>query len=323
MNTWKRCANVRQEGESGIIELKAIESVAETNEVDDVCDDPEIVKLMVEYFYHFDYLPGAHDRLEHSAPKKNAVEQIDRLAGLTSQDIASEGDGDLSAETLANSHPPPAGQQNYIIEHAKVFAMTVKYQVDGLRQLARSKFFDETINHEAWKHHNFAQTISVIYNSTVEDVEDLREIVIDLLDAHLEGLTHKDDIETVICSTPHLSYNLLKRSRMIPRDRARAGEPLYRECSTCHKGFPSNHDGLAGSDPVGWLYCSIHCNNNWKSASDFQKQMSQIRLLERCFSEISTEERDPLLDYSGIATSSCPSIPALPLPLKLSLYDTN
>jgi hypothetical protein len=46
-----------QEGESGVIELKAARSDGETSGEDgEVYDEPEIVKLMVEYFYHFDYL---------------------------------------------------------------------------------------------------------------------------------------------------------------------------------------------------------------------------------------------------------------------------
>ena len=39
----------RQEGDTGIIKLKATTSDDETStEGDDVCDEPEIVKLMVE-----------------------------------------------------------------------------------------------------------------------------------------------------------------------------------------------------------------------------------------------------------------------------------
>lgn len=42
-----------QEGKTGTIELK---STADSDDDEAVCDDPEIVKLMVGYFYHLDYL---------------------------------------------------------------------------------------------------------------------------------------------------------------------------------------------------------------------------------------------------------------------------
>lgn len=37
-----------------MIELKA--KTGDNDQENDGCDDPEIVKLMIEYFYHFDYL---------------------------------------------------------------------------------------------------------------------------------------------------------------------------------------------------------------------------------------------------------------------------
>jgi len=36
----------------------------DSSDPDDVCDDPEIVKLMIEYFYHFDYLLSPDLELE-------------------------------------------------------------------------------------------------------------------------------------------------------------------------------------------------------------------------------------------------------------------
>ena len=44
---------IRQEGKDKVITLK----VAEPNEQDDgsACDDPEAIKLMVEFFYYLDY----------------------------------------------------------------------------------------------------------------------------------------------------------------------------------------------------------------------------------------------------------------------------
>lgn len=120
-----------QEGETGVIELKATTHDAEHADIS--CDDPEIVKLMIEYFYHFDYLR------------------------------------DLAAPSTSATPDP------FLIEHAKVFAMAVKHQADGLGQLAARKF--EKAASIYWDHKDFAQAAHVVYTSTPDDVQDLRRAV--------------------------------------------------------------------------------------------------------------------------------------------------
>ena len=44
-----------------------------SDDSNDIYDDPEIVKLMVNYFYHFDYLPDADERVRAATPKVNAA----------------------------------------------------------------------------------------------------------------------------------------------------------------------------------------------------------------------------------------------------------
>ena len=133
----------RQEGDTGIIKLKATPGDdATAAEGDDVCDEPEIVKLMVEYFYHFDYL-----RDTESLPEP-------------------------SQSSAPTARPPSHG---YIIEHAKAFAIAVKYQIDGLRDLAASKYKEAVTT--CWNHEDFAHSVFVAFNSTVEEVTQLREII--------------------------------------------------------------------------------------------------------------------------------------------------
>ena len=62
---------------------------------------------MVEYFYHFDYFRDT-ESLQN-----------------------------VSLFSAATAKPP---SHAYIIEHAKVFAIAVNYQIDGLRNLAASKY---------------------------------------------------------------------------------------------------------------------------------------------------------------------------------------
>jgi hypothetical protein len=137
---------------------------------------------MVEFFYHFDYLRDA-DSLSHTPASIPLA--------LQSQQLPSQG---------------------YIIEHAKVFAIAVKYQIDGLRDLAASKFKDAA--NAYWKHDDFAHSIYIAYDSTTDEVTQLREVVADVLLEHFDDLEQDiPEFETALCEIPRLAYALLKRSR--------------------------------------------------------------------------------------------------------------
>ena len=208
--------NSWQEGQSGVIDLKSIESNAErTDEDGDVCDDPEIVKLMVQYFYHFDYSPTA-DPVSAPASSTEIAATITKTKPIRDR-------GNIMTP-LTNMRPRPIFEarqsaifppsvtprsQVHIVEHAKVFAMAVKYQVNGLRDLATLKFKQSAMTD--WDHDNFAYAIPIVYKSTPEDIPQLREIVADTIHEHFDVLKDKATIEAVVCNIPHLAYDLLKR----------------------------------------------------------------------------------------------------------------
>ena len=234
--------NPRQEGDTGIITLKAAPSDGESSaEGDDVCDEPETVKLMVEYFYHFDYLRRT-ESLSNSA------------AGLP---LASRTAGSWSAKgkaknTLARVRlSPPTDQtqqpspQIYIIEHAKVFAIAVKYQIDGLRDLAASKFRDAASAH--WDHDDFVHSIYITYNSTAEEVTQLREVVAEILHQHFDHIEEESELESALCNVPRLAYEVLKRSRAEGRDGSAELAGVSYECDGCGKKFTGRPGGKSRS----------------------------------------------------------------------------
>ncbi|KAM0708098.1 hypothetical protein Q7P35_004747 [Cladosporium inversicolor] len=150
-----------KEGNTGVIKLKATSDDPE--HADDSCDAPEIVELMVEYFYHFDYLRTA----------------------------------------AADGRPS-------LIKHAKVFAMAIKYQVDGLRALAAQKFKQAASTD--WSSEDFAHVVHVVYASTPDHTQELREIVADTIYDHFNDLKDKEELEVVISGLGDLSYSLLRRT---------------------------------------------------------------------------------------------------------------
>jgi hypothetical protein len=262
--------DLRQEGESGTIELKAIQNDSEeSGEADDFCGDPEIIKLMADYFYHFDYLPLADDdkalqpTFEHitmtidfgsdksfSRSKKEKKESGRKQALGHCQTVEPSTSSSTIAIGTPATPPAPVAPQSrvHVIEHAKVFAMAVKYQVDGLRDLATAKFKQSA--EASWDHDYFAHAIFVVYNSTPGEMTQLRDIVSNILHAHFDKLKDKPEVETVVCSIPQLAYTLLKRgSTLTICANGHTGQMTRKWCSNCAYRYD------ICKSCVSWRYC--------------------------------------------------------------------
>ena len=148
--------------------------------MDEISDDPEIIKLMISYFYQLDYDAS--------------------LAKYYTK---------TSKEAIASS------SQTAVFTHAKIFAAAVKYQIDGLRDLSAAKFA-ETVK-TTWNSYGFAEAIGIVFQSTTEEVTQLRDIVTDILHDNFKALKDKPEIETAVCEIPRLAYALLKRKSEKPK----------------------------------------------------------------------------------------------------------
>ena len=201
-----------QEGNTSTIELKYIKKDGDDSD-DDFYDDPEIVKLMVNYFYHFDY-PNPTDvskpATTAATSQPTATDQKKKIREGLQRLKAGNGKENRVSSVDVNA-TPAAKPQDFLLGHVKVFATAVKYQVDGLRHLATSKFKHETTHGEAWKDDDFAQAISMIYSSTPDRITELRDAAEEVLHAHLEELKQKDGIEALMYKHPRLMYALLNR----------------------------------------------------------------------------------------------------------------
>ena len=189
----------------------------------DVCDDPEIVRLMIEYFYLFDYGTQLSD-------------------GTSASAVAS----------------PPLNVKSYIIEHAKVFAMAVKYQADGLRELAAAKFKTNVTAGGYWAHEDFLSAISIVYASTPEDVLDLRQVVEDVLHKHFDTLKVNEDMVAIVRGIEGLTYSLLDRRSMTACSQEQCIYTIVRSCARCRKKSRyciscSEAHGASRCSACGWV----------------------------------------------------------------------
>jgi hypothetical protein len=189
---------------------------------------------MVYFFYHFDYLPDAE-------PPSPTVE--DTATASDDEPITTQ--GSASATVQASVASPP---RVHIIEHARVFAMAVKYQVDGLRALAAAKFKQSVKAH--YTHDDFIHAISVVHTSTAEDVKELRNIVGDTIHDHYDTLDLDPEFGDVVCGIPRLAYGLLSRVGTISGcANGHSGLMNTETCKHCHTKYD-----FCESCPT-WIWC--------------------------------------------------------------------
>jgi hypothetical protein len=160
---------------------------------------------MVGYFYQMDYL---HNDDAVAAPAVIQVPDSPPPPPKKATAPAKRGRASTSAPTQPVLPPSP---KVHLIEHAKVFAMAVKYHVGALQNLAIQKFKVEVAEH--WDHEDLAHAIHVIFTSTADEVTQLREVAVEALDAHRGDLLEKPEIATLLRSITGLACDLLMRDR--------------------------------------------------------------------------------------------------------------
>lgn len=171
---------------------------------DDVgCDDPEAVKLMVDFFYFLDY----------TTDDDKASERIVVLSE-TGTDLSQWGKQSKrgsSAMTTKRTVPEvPKPKHGDMIMHAKVFTIATKYQSPALATLAAKKF--KIAVDVDWKRTSFAVEAHLAYTTTEDSVKELRIIIADAVHAH-EQLLEVPEVEVVVCAQNGLAYQLLRRAR--------------------------------------------------------------------------------------------------------------
>ncbi|KAM3523662.1 hypothetical protein NHJ13051_005000 [Beauveria bassiana] len=189
------CNGPFQEGESGVVHLPE--------------DDPLAIKMMIHYFYHLDYptvIPSAVDANETATPSlspfQNAYQPNESAqTGFTANSVSvllskkeriklkkmterERRDRDLAQPHAQSSDSVSATPNLYL--HAKVYALGEKYGVHDLKGFALRKFHIEAKHH--WQSDDFLHAIREVYTSTIDEDRALRDVVVEVVDAHLELL---------------------------------------------------------------------------------------------------------------------------------------
>jgi hypothetical protein len=97
--------------------------------------------------------------------------------------------------TLPKPFPPPGSSDsaNELLTHAKMYHIGEKYQVVGLKELARRKF--KTCCEHYWNSSKFANAAIYAYTSTVDDDTGLRDVIFDTIYKHIALIEKPEDAE--------------------------------------------------------------------------------------------------------------------------------
>ncbi|KAI7505191.1 hypothetical protein KC347_g8081 [Hortaea werneckii] len=152
-----------KEGATGTIELQ---SSADPNAAKDdpSLDDPDAVKLMIDFLYLHDYV--AIETCFSETPNSSNK----RTLGATGGDAGS-------------------------IMHAKVYALGSKYQIPSLQSTSLKKF--EAAVALAWDSEEFVHAVHLVHTTTPDADKSLRDVTARVILEHDEELCNKPAMEAV------------------------------------------------------------------------------------------------------------------------------
>ncbi|KAK8208941.1 hypothetical protein M8818_003904 [Zalaria obscura] len=194
-NVEKRSNDMFQEGEQGIITLAARSTT--NGGVDIELDNPQAVKSMITYFYTLDYPVSEID-----VPPTNK-------ANVHTPKTPAPGHN-MSPGTTCNLCVYCPNPNGWMLHHADVYAAGDKYTITALKALSREKF-RQTATMD-WNSSKFIDCISKVYSTTPTSDRGLRNIIVDVCNAHSKCLLSKPEMQLLLGEMPDLAFELLNRS---------------------------------------------------------------------------------------------------------------
>jgi hypothetical protein len=112
-----------------------------------------------------------------------------------------------SFASLAAPTPPANGDASQLMLHAQMYEIADKYDVTGLKELAREKFLRACAKY--WNDDHFAPAAHHAFTSTSEDDYGLKKVVSSTISQHM-ALLKKPEVEALLTEFNGLALGLLK-----------------------------------------------------------------------------------------------------------------
>ncbi|KAF1953421.1 hypothetical protein CC80DRAFT_477970 [Byssothecium circinans] len=190
-------------------------------------DDPAIIKLLIQYLYECDYPPKVHQPEHFELTKDVDTYSMDYGSfRLTFPHSCSSPDVSCDQMGLCPHHicgqacrftckrficalctlPKACGPEHQLITHAKMYELGDKYEVCGLKDLAKLKFARACV--AFWNTPSFPHAASYAYSSTVDADMGLRDIVRCTISAHM-SMFHDPEIKELLSCFGDLAHAIL------------------------------------------------------------------------------------------------------------------
>lgn len=210
-------------------------------------DDPVLVKLLMQYLYEAEYEPklpeshAAHVTNEELLRPKRKIESSGsdefhyNFPHTCSEDCSEHNSGMVCdhhicipriCKTICNrfvckyccpeyyvslkrlSVQFRHGDASQLLLHSQMYALADKYQVDGLKDLAREKFMCCCV--VFWDTNDFPLAARHVFDSTPGSDRDMRSLIAATLSDHLE-LLNNSDIAALLDEPNGLAVDMLRR----------------------------------------------------------------------------------------------------------------
>lgn len=187
-------------------------------------DDEQAVQMMMEYFYHLDYVaPIPQDSaLEQDVapiPQDSALEQEEPSPGGFN-DYMDQSSRDVPSRRKRRGKRPvqiewdpvephtsaTASRDSNLTLHARVYALGEFYGVAGLKSLALRRFEEEV--GMFWDTESFVQAADIAFTSTPDGDKNLRQVVLGGLLEHRSLLT-KETWRDLMKTTDGMAYDFV------------------------------------------------------------------------------------------------------------------
>ncbi|KAF2655628.1 hypothetical protein K491DRAFT_716060 [Lophiostoma macrostomum CBS 122681] len=182
---------------------------AEDGRVDLPEDEPEIVRLLVQYLYEAEYDPHGLDEppKEHTCHSFGDHCNTPNVCKHHQCGVAFECSYSCQRFICIECHPLddqlPADS---MLTHAKMYEIGDKYDVVGLKELAKNKFAQICRVH--WNSPHFPTAAKHAFSTTPDEDKGLRDIVRKTISNHMHLIADKPEIKEIMKEYNGLAYDL-------------------------------------------------------------------------------------------------------------------
>ncbi|KAF2134723.1 hypothetical protein P153DRAFT_380535 [Dothidotthia symphoricarpi CBS 119687] len=205
---------------------------AEENRIDLPEDDPEMIRRLIAYLYLGDYEPCYHTSISNFRNMKQPESRTELATTYHARYTKALFDTDLCACLALGPGAVPqkkaprsdsVSPEYKLIErpdksveiatplsvHATMYALGDKYHVDGLCQLATSKF--DSCLHYHWNSEDFIDAVQIVYSSTPDTNRGLRDVVLKAFNIHFGiNIAQIPGLEMKLHTIDEMSFHLMK-----------------------------------------------------------------------------------------------------------------